>query len=110
MFLHLSVSHSVHSGEGVSARHPLADTSSLPGRHPLDRPPPLGRHSLGRADNPERTPLWADSPLGQTSPLGKHLLPGRPPPTSGKHPLPGRRLLLRTVRILLICILVLYSC
>ena len=56
MFLHLSVSHSVHRG---------GQTPPLLGRHPVGRPP------------------------------------GRPPPSTT-----SRRLLLRTVRILLKCILV----
>ena len=67
MFLHLSVSHSVHGG--VSGRHPWADTSL--GRHLLGRypPTPLGRHSLGKHP-------WAKIP-GQTPP-GRHPL--------GRHP------------------------
>ena len=114
MFLHLSVSHSVHRG-GV---YPSAcwDTHTVPGRHPLGRHP-SGRHPLGR--HPHR----------QTSPLGSacwdtHTVPGRNP--SGRHPLgkhppgqtppqtdisPGQCMLgdtghKRVVRILLKCILV----
>ena len=60
----------------------VVHTHPAPGRHPLDRQPPLSRHT----------------PLGRP-PLGRH--------PSGRHPPPkGRRLLLRTVRILRECILV----
>ena len=74
MFLHLSVSHSIHRGKGV--------LQNPPGQTPLDRHPqtdtpgqtqPLGRH------NP-----WADTTPGQTQPLGRNP-PGRNPP--GRHPL-----------------------
>ena len=68
MFLHLSVSHSVHRGWGV---YPNAYWDTPLVRHPLVRHP-LGRHPPGQ------TPPWADSPPGQTS-LGRHPL-GRHPP------------------------------
>ena len=81
IFLHLSVSHSVH--RGVSAQcmlgihHPQAD--SPPGQTP------------SWADPPGRPP-WADTP--RQTPRDRH-----PPP-------PRRWLLLRTIRVLLECILV----
>ena len=57
LFLHLSVSHSVH-GEGVSVsglgRHPLTDTPQVD--TPLGRP--LGQTPLGR-NPPGQTPLPA---------------------------------------------------
>ena len=95
---------------GMSARH------THPGRHPLGRHPPprqtspKAETSLGR--HPPPPPLQADTPRqkppGQTP-------PGRQPP--GRHPraepsphppTPADRLLQRTVRILLECILVYY--
>ena len=66
MFLHLSVSHSVHRGGGVYT--PLGrHTHHPPDRHPLGRSPP-----------------WQIPPLGTHSPypLGRH------PP--GRQPLPGQ--------------------
>ena len=131
MFLHLSVSHSVHGW--VSGRHPWADTSL--GRHLLGRypPTPLGRHPLGKhpwADTPgetppRQTPLWTDTPLGRhpqadtqaDTPLPSacwdthtHNLPSacwdtHPPLPSAccDTPHPSRRQLQRTVRILLEC-------
>ena len=106
MFLHLSVSHSVHRGVSAQCmlgytpldrhpqgRHPPGQT--LPGRHALDRSPwadTPSRHSLGR--HPLRdTPPWADThnprqtPLADT-PLGRHPTgqadPWTDPP--GRHP------------------------
>ena len=58
MFLHLSVSHSIHRG-----------VATPQGRHSHGQTPPLGRHPL--ADTPlGRHPL-ADTPLGR-HPLGRH--------------------------------------
>ena len=70
------------------------DTHPLRHRHPPGQTPPRadtspGRH-LGR--HLQQTPPWADTPLGQTPPS-----------------LPSRRLLQRTVRILLECILVFFN-
>ena len=134
MFLHLSVSHSVHGGclgrcppEQVHPRagapwsrytpgqvpppgtplfgqvplhrqvHPLAGTP--PGRYPT--PPPAGTPP-GPGTPPGRYTYWAGTP-----PPGRykqvHPLAGTPPP--GRYTPPDRRLLLRTVRILLECIL-----
>ena len=112
MFLHLSVILSM-GGVCPSAcwdtppdRHPQADT-------PSGQTPPLGRH-----------PLWADTPSGQTPPLGRHPLwtdplaqymLGYTPPAQcilgyttplAQCILRYTWLLLRTVRILLECILV----
>ena len=71
MFLHLSVSHSVHRGGGD--KRPLwADIP--PEQTPMDRHP-LGRHP------PRQTPL------GRHTPLGSHS-PGQKPHPLGRHPLP----------------------
>ena len=60
---------------------------------PLGTPPPLGRHPLGRHPldrHPSgQTPLWTDTPPGQTPTSPGQIPPlGRHPP--GRHPL-GRR-------------------
>ena len=82
MFLHLSVSHSVHRGVYPSmhwGRRP-------PGRHIpacTGADTPRGRHPLGRrlqADTPRQTPP-------KQTPPGRHP-PGRHPP--GRHPHPGQ--------------------
>ena len=57
-----------------------------------------------RAHPPRQTPLPGHTPPGRP-PLGTHPS-GRHQPPEQTHPLPSRRLLLRTVRILLECILV----
>ena len=83
MFLHLSVSHSVHRGGEVytpPGRHPSGQTHKPPGQTP-----PLARH---------------------TPHLGRHCHPQPPPPG---RPTTPRQPLQRTVRILLECILVLYG-
>ena len=54
---------------------------------------------------PGQTPPPADTPWANT-PLCRHPPPQADTPSPGRHP-PSRRLLLRTVRILLECILVL---
>ena len=101
MFLHLSVSHSVHRG-GVCPNacwdtHPQ-QTPPL-GRHPWQTPPwadtpwvntPLGRHpqaNTPQADTPWQTPTpWAYTPPQEDTRLGRH----PPPPTAtaadGTHP------------------------
>ena len=79
-----SVCHSVHR-EGC-----LADTPPL---WTLGRHPPV---------DPGQTPPWADIHNGQTP-----LPPGQKPPWADTPP--GRRLLQRTVHILLECILVQYG-
>ena len=93
MFLHLSASHSVRGGSA-----PVHG-----GIH----------HHLPGQTLPKQTPTWADiiradtSTPGQTSP--RQTPPRQTPPwidtPLGRHP-SSRRLLLRTVRILLECILV----
>ena len=60
MFLHLSVSHSVHKG-GVCLSA-CWDTHTSPGRHPPARHPPgqtpsLDRHPTGQTHTPSRRPL-----------------------------------------------------
>ena len=78
MFLHLSVSHSVHRGGCLGDMTPV--------KHSPGQTPPWA-DTLPQADTP-----WADTP---------HQVRQSPP---------GRRLLQRTVRILLECILVLMIC
>ena len=72
MFLHVSVSHSVHSGESA----PLQAGIHLPGETP-----PLGRHACGqtslRTDTLLRQTPSGKTPSGKT-PLGRHPL--------GRHP------------------------
>ena len=57
MFLHQSVSHSVHRGRHLLGRHPL-------GRHPVNKHPrgrhPLGSHPLGR--HPGQVPASRQTP------------------------------------------------
>ena len=89
MFLHLSASHSVHGGGGAGGGYL--------GRYPPDQVHPPG----------SGTPPWTRyTPGTRKTPLG----PGTPPrqvPPPGPGTLPrSRRLLLRTVHILLECILV----
>ena len=73
MFLHMSVTLST-GGVWCLADNPWADTPTL-GQHPHPgQTPPLGRHSPGQ------TYPWADTPSGQTLPLGRC-------PPLGKHPL-----------------------
>ena len=71
--------------------HPPPGADPLGSRHP---PPPRSRH----------TPPWS-----RHAPRSRHPHPQdqTTPPGSRHHPPPSRRLLLRTVRILLECILVL---
>ena len=117
MFLHLSVSHSVHRG-GVPASvhagiHPLAGTSPsryIPGRYtPLARytppcrynPPqvhPLDRYTPGQVHPLVGTPPGQVHPLAGTPHRQVHPRAGTPP--AGTSPQ-------RTVRILLECFLVL---
>ena len=88
MFLQACVKNSVLGGQVYTplGKHPLL------GRHPPGRHPP-GRHPPGQTPFSGHPPMQA--PPGRQAPLGRH----PPPPTS-------RRLLQRTVRILLECILV----
>ena len=100
MFLHLSVilftgggSASVHAGiPSPQSRHPPGPGTPPPGpgSSGADTPSP------GTRQPPEQTPPGADTPREQT-----------PLPRPGT--LPGRRLQLRTVRILLECILVTFK-
>ena len=125
MFLHLSVSHSVHRGVctcsqwGVPAHTPPESRYTPPGRyttragtHPLPRqvhPPgrytPWQVHPPGRYTPRAGTPPRQVHPPAGTPPRQVHPSAGTPP--AGRYPPPpSRRLLLRTVRILLECILV----
>ena len=101
MFLHLSVSHSVHEGVSASVHagiHP-------PGRYTRSRYTPRQVHPPG-------TPPWQGHPLADTPPGRYTHTPGRythPPWQVHTHPRqvhPPRRSLQRTVRILLECFLV----
>ena len=91
MFLHLSVSHSVH--RGMCDRQPWADTyrADTPlGRHPQSDTP-LGRHSAGRHPS-NRHHYQADSIPGQTPPGQTPPAPGQTPPemataADGMHPI-----------------------
>ena len=77
-----------------------ADTpwAEPPGRHP----PCLGRYPPpGQTPPPGKTPPGQTQPWADTHPPGQTLPRQTPPP-----PTPSRRLLQRTVRILLECILV----
>ena len=69
MFLQASVSHSVHSGKGVSGRHPPPGQTPPRTDTPLRRHSPLGRHPLS----------WADTPSPGQTPTGRHP-PCRHPP------------------------------
>ena len=55
MFLHLSVSHSVHGGGSASVHA---------GIHPPGQTPPPGRHRPGQTHQPPGR--WADTPLPST--------------------------------------------
>ena len=90
LFLHLSVSYSVHRG-GEPGQVPPPG----PGTSPRAGTPPRQVHCLPSRYTPGRY-----TPQDQVYPPG----PGTPPRTRCT---PRRRLLLRTVRILLECILVL---
>ena len=133
MFLHLSVSHSVHRG-GTLVGAPLGPGAPTRTRYTRqDQVHPLGPGTLPRQVPPgsDTPPGPGTSPPDQVHPPG----PGTPPrtrytpwdqaPSPGRYPRdqihpqdryipqtrytprPSRRLLLRTVRILLECILVL---
>ena len=127
MFLHLSVSHSVHRGWSTWAG--IHGTRYTPGRYiPGTRYIPRQvhpRHQVHPPDqvHPPRTRYPPDQvhalgpgtlPKPGTSP-GTRYPPDQVPPWNQVHP-PGpdtppcRRLLLRTVRILLECILVFFLC
>ena len=73
IFSHVSVSHSVHRGEGVSA-DPPGKHPPLPGKHP----------------HPGQTPPWADThpcPVhAGTHPLPTHCLMGYGQQVGGKYP------------------------
>ena len=117
MFLYLSVSHSIHRGEYLG-RYTIP-----PGRYtPLGRYPPRTRYTPGRYTprdqvHPQtRYTPWAGTPPGPGTPPGTRNptlpRPGTPPgrytPAGPGTPPPSRWLLLRTVRILLECILVFF--
>ena len=101
------VCHSVHGGGGSASVHagipPPSRSRPLRSRRPRSRPP-LGADPPGADTPPGADPLGADTP-----PPSRHPCRNRPPQADTppeQTPLP-RRLLLRTVRILFECILVL---
>ena len=106
MFLHLSVSHSVHGGGGVIPACLAGLREGVVSQHALQvsRPTPRGEvegSGPGGSPGPHQGrspgPHWRGSP-------GPHRGGGIPAWTEADPP--GRRLLLRAVRILLECILV----
>ena len=89
MFLHLSVSHSVHRGSGCLSQCMLGNTPQPPAQEqtPWEQTPP-GRHPLR-----SRHPPGADTPWEQTSPWEQTPPGSRHPPRQtppGRH-LPGSR-------------------
>ena len=112
MLSQVCVKNSVHRGGEVYTslgRHPFPWADTPRAETPLDRPP-LGRHPHGQTPLGRHppTPLgrhltWADTLLGRHPPipLGRH-----PPFPRADTPSMGKRLLQRTVRILLEFILV----
>ena len=107
MFLHLSVSHSVHrsvctcSQWGVPAHIPPESRYTPPGRY---TPPTQAGTPPWQVHPPGRYTPQACTPPRQVHPPGRYT-PRQVPPLRAGTPL-SRRLLLRTVRILLECILV----
>ena len=91
MFLHLSVSHSVHRGEYLGGYTPrqvhLSWAGTPPGQvHPLGRYTPFGRYTpLGQVHPPGRyTPPEQVHPLGRLHPLWwVHPSPGQVHPPAG---------------------------
>ena len=91
MFLHLSVSHSVHGGS--VSQHALGQTP-----HPWQTYPSMqwGRHPLGqtypsctRADTPSRHPPWQTYPSmhrGRHPPEGRHSPGQMATAADGTHP------------------------
>ena len=134
MFLHLSVSHSVHRGEYLGRCHPgqvhpMAGTPPWAGTPPRQVYSPLGRYRPGQVPPQAGMPPGQVHPQGRYTPLGRYTpQAGTPPwvgtpPWAGTHPpgqvhppghvhLPSRELCLLgdtgnmwAVRILLECIL-----
>ena len=84
IFLHLSVIHSVHGGEGVCLSACWDTTPPRPGRHPLGpgrHPPGSGRHPQTRQTPPDQV----DPPGPGRHPPGKHT-PAYGLPAAGTHP------------------------
>ena len=119
IFLHLSVIHSVHRGEGVCLSACWDTTTPHPEQTPPDQiPTPLGaanpgsRPPLDQTPHPPRSrPPWPDT-HPPTLP-GADTPPGADSPQEQTPPPPGSRLqhavYERPVRILLECILVMVS-
>ena len=110
MFLHLSV---ILFTGGMVCLSACWDTTPREAPTWEAHPPPGSAHTPPGKHPPGSTPSWEAHPPGITpSPWEAHP-PGRTPSLRGAHPPgrtppPRRRLPLRTVRILLECILVLY--
>ena len=68
IFLHLSVIHSVHRGEGVYEADPLGADTPLP----RVRHPPGSRHPLRSRHPPEQTPPAYGQRAAGTHPTGMH--------------------------------------
>ena len=131
MFLHQSVSHSVHRGVWQTHALPGRNTHPLLGRHPqadtrladtpwkIPTPPPKtatevgGMHPTGMHSCPQActSPLGMHTPHGHTCPPQAHMPPGHTWPWAHIPPPPGQILRdavnERAVRILLECILAL---
>ena len=100
MFLHLSVSHSVHKGGVPGQVHPLGrytpqagtplDGYHPPGRYPHGQVPPPGRYTPQQVHPPAGTPPSRYTPLGRSIPLGRYPSgqvhpPGQVPPPGTVH-------------------------
>ena len=94
MFLHPSLSHSVHRGhtplpwaDTPVGKHPRADTPIAPplGRDPQADTQPFGRHPLGSPPTGQ-TPPPGQTCLGQAPPMGRHLRPETATSADGTHP------------------------
>ena len=118
MFLHLSVSHSVHRRGFTSRYTPLGRYNPL-GRytpqvgthwqvHPLGRYTPPGRYTLLAGTPPRQVhPLWAGTPLGRYTPwagtlpsrytlLGRYIPLGRYTPQASTTPPPAMHVGIRS--------------
>ena len=76
---------------------------------PPEQAPPGSRHPLEQAHPRDQVPLEQTTPPPGTRQPPEQTPPGSRHPSSDQEPPPGRRLLLRTVRILLECILVTFK-
>ena len=90
MFLHLSVSHSVHKGSvclsACCDTHPPPGADTLPADTPWEADPPGSRPPRSKAPR-GRHPPWKQTPPQEAdTPLGsRHLPRDRPPPPRSRH-------------------------